>query len=64
MFCLKFEVRQTGRGRYWEVLLDGRLYGRYLGREEAILDVLDAAEDARYSGHAAEVIGTDAIARR
>ena len=62
MSCLKFEVRQTGRGRDWIVLVGGQFYGRYLSREEAILDAFDAAEDARLSGRAAEVIGADALA--
>ena len=43
------------------VLLSGRLYGRYLGREEAILDALDAAEDARRSGHAVKVVGANGL---
>jgi hypothetical protein len=59
---LKFEVHQTGRGRNWVVLVGGKLYGRYLGREEAVLDAVDAAEDARLSGRAAEVFGADALA--
>jgi len=44
--CLKFEVHQTGRGRDWAVLAAGKLFSRYLGREEAVLDAFDAAEDA------------------
>jgi len=62
MSCSKFEVRQTGRGRDWVVLVGSKLYGRYLSREEAILDALDAAEDARCCGQAAEVIGADVLA--
>jgi hypothetical protein len=46
MSCLKFEVHQTGRDRDWAVLAAGKLYGLYLGREEAVLDAFDAAEDA------------------
>jgi hypothetical protein len=44
------------------VLIGGRLYGRYLSREEAVLDAFDAAEDARRSGRAAEVVGAGALA--
>jgi hypothetical protein len=62
MSCLKFEVRQTGRSRDWVVLVGGKLYGRYLSREEAVLDALDAAEDVRRSGRTAEVVGPDALA--
>ena len=61
MSCSKFEVHQTGRGRDWVVLVGGKLYGRYLSREEAVLDALDAAEDVRRSGRAAEVVGADAL---
>jgi len=62
MSCLKFEVHQTGRSRDWVVLIDGKLYGRYLSREEAILDAFDAAEDAHRSGRTAEVFGAGALA--
>jgi hypothetical protein len=62
MSCLKFEVHQTGRGRDWVVLVGGKLYGRYLSREEAVLDAFDAAEDARRSGRAAEVFEAGALA--
>lgn len=62
MSCLKFEVHQTGRGRDWVVLVGGKLYGRYLSREQAVLDAFDAAEDARRSGDAAEVFGAGALA--
>src|SRR5690242_19762822 len=62
MSCLKFEVHQTGRGRDWVVLVGGKLYGRYLSREQAVLDAFDAAEDARRSGRAAEVFGAGALA--
>jgi hypothetical protein len=61
MSCSKFEVRQTGRGQDWVVLVGGKLYGRYLSRKEAVLDALDAAEDVRRSGRAAEVVGADAL---
>ena len=62
MSCLKFEVHQTGRRRDWVVLVGGKLYGRYLSREQAVLDAFDAAEDARQSGDAAEVFGAGALA--
>jgi hypothetical protein len=63
MRCLlKFEVHQTGRSRDWVVLVNGKLYGRYLSRKDAVLDAFDAAEDARQSGRAAEVFGVGALA--
>jgi hypothetical protein len=43
------------------MLVGGKLYGRYLSRKEAVLDALDAAEDVRRSGRAAEVVGADAL---
>ena len=59
MSHLRFEVHQTGRSGDWVVLLGGKLYGRYLNREEAVLDALEAAEDARQSGCIAEVTKVD-----
>lgn len=56
MSCLEFKVCQTGRDKHWVVLVGNRLYGRYLNRDQAVLDARDAAEDARQCGRAAEVI--------
>src|SRR5690348_13746344 len=39
MSRLKFEVHHTGRD--WVVLVGGKLYGRYLSREQAVLDAFD-----------------------
>jgi hypothetical protein len=59
---LRFEVHQTGHSWDWVVLVGGKLYGQYLSREEAVLDALEAAEDARQSGRIAEVTGADSLA--
>jgi hypothetical protein len=56
MSCLEFKVCQTGRDKSWVVLVGNRLYGRYLDREQAVLDAIDAAEDARRGGRVAQVI--------
>jgi len=39
----------------WVVLLEERLYGEYLDKEQALLDAVEAATEARGSGHEAEV---------
>ena len=39
----------------WVVLLEGRLYGEYLDKEQALLDAVEAATEARSAGHEAEV---------
>ena len=46
--------RDEQEGR-WLVLVEDRLYGEYLDKEEAILDAVEAATDARASGNEAEV---------
>jgi hypothetical protein len=37
------------------VLVDDRLYGEYLARDYAVLDAIDAVNDARTAGGEAEV---------
>jgi hypothetical protein len=37
------------------VLLGDRLYGEYADRDQALLDAIDAAQEARDAGHDAEV---------
>ena len=37
------------------MLVEDRLYGEYLDKEEAILDSIDAAHEARATGTEAEV---------
>ena len=46
--------RHEQQGR-WIVLVEGRLYGEYLGRDEAVADAIDAVNDTRASGGEAEV---------
>jgi hypothetical protein len=54
-----FRVCRDERQQRWIVLVEGRLYGEYLDKEEAILDAVEAATDARASGNEAEVLGPD-----
>ncbi len=52
---MEFEVCRHGRGDRWIVRLGGAVYGSYLDREQALLDAVDAASDARQSGREAQV---------
>ena len=50
---LVFEIRrQAGR---WVVRLSNNAYGEYLNREQACLDAIKAATEARQNGREAEV---------
>jgi hypothetical protein len=60
---LNFRVCQEGRRQKWVVRLDGVIYGGYLGREDAILDAIEAAKDVREQGGYAEV-WDDAVGAR
>jgi hypothetical protein len=40
---------------HWVVRLCNKLYGEYLTREQARLDAIEAAAEARQAGHNAEV---------
>jgi hypothetical protein len=50
-----FRVCRDERKRRWIVLVEDRLYGEYLDKEEAVLDAIDAAHEARAAGGDAEV---------
>ena len=50
---LIFELRRQ-RGA-WVVRLGNSVYGEYLDREQASLDAIDAASEARQTGRDAEV---------
>jgi len=55
MAVMAFEVCRRGRNSQWIVRLDNSLYGAYLDKEQALLDAVDAAQDARQSGREAQV---------
>jgi hypothetical protein len=48
-------IMRRGSVECWVVLVEDRLYGEYLDKEEAILDSIDAAHEARATGTEAEV---------
>ena len=50
-----FRVCRDGRQARWVVLVEDRLYGEYLDRDEAVLDAIEAVNDARATGNEAEV---------
>ena len=50
-----FRVCRQGAPRRWVVLLGDNLYGEYADKEQALLDAVDAARDARDRGQEAEV---------
>ena len=52
--AMLFRVRRDER-RAWVVLIEDQLYGEYLGRDQAILDAIEAVKDARAIGGEAEV---------
>ena len=50
-----FRVCRDGQHASWVVLVEDRLYGEYLDKEEAILDAVEAAQEACAAGGEAEV---------
>ena len=50
-----FRVCRDERDGRWLVLVEDRLYGEYLDKEEAILDAVEAAQEACSTGGEAEV---------
>ena len=50
-----FRVCRDEREGRWLVLVEDRLYGEYLDKEEAILDAVEAAQEACSAGGEAEV---------
>ncbi|MBV9828418.1 MAG: hypothetical protein JO001_22530 [Alphaproteobacteria bacterium] len=55
MGALEFNVCRHGRNTRWIVRLGNSVYGAYLDKEQAVLDAVDAAKDARQSGRDAQV---------
>ena len=55
MFALQFQVCPRGREARWVVRLGDSLYGAYLDKEQALLDAVDAAQDAVQAGYEAQV---------
>jgi len=55
MFAMQFQVCFRGREPRWVVRLGNSLYGSYLDKEQAVLDAVDAAQDAVHAGREAQV---------
>ncbi len=55
MGVMEFQVCRRGREARWVVTLGNAVYGAYLGREQALLDAVDAARDALEAGREAQV---------
>jgi hypothetical protein len=55
MFALQLHVRPRGRDRRWVVTMGNSFYGAYLDKEQALLDAVDAAQDAKQAGYEAQV---------
>jgi hypothetical protein len=50
-----FRIFRDEREGRWIVLVGDQRYGEYLDKEEAVLDAIDAAQEARAAGDNAEV---------
>jgi hypothetical protein len=50
-----FQIFRQGSPAKWVVLVQGQPYGEYLDKEEAMLDAIEAAEEASQAGRSAEV---------
>jgi hypothetical protein len=50
-----FRIFRDEREGRWIVLVGDQRYGEYLDKEEAVLDAIDAAQEARAAGGDAEV---------
>ncbi|HWD59570.1 MAG TPA: hypothetical protein VG308_14890 [Stellaceae bacterium] len=55
MDIVEFHVCQHGRDMRWVVRVDNTTYGAYLDKEQALLDAVEAARDARQTGREAQV---------
>lgn len=55
METMEFQVCQQVDDARWIVRLDDTEYGAYLDKEQAVLDAVDAAHDARETGRDAVV---------
>jgi hypothetical protein len=53
--AILFRVCRKGSPPRWVVMIEGKRYGEYVDKEEALLDAIEAATDARDAGQEAEV---------
>jgi len=61
--ALQLRVCYDGQQPRWVVRIDDRIYGDYLDKEQALLDAIDAAKDAREAGGEAQVWDQSTAAR-
>jgi len=59
MDIMEFHVCQESGDMRWVVRLDNTTYGAYLDKQEAMLDAVEAARDARQQGREAHVFVDD-----
>jgi hypothetical protein len=52
---VEFRVSRRGRRARWVVTVGDSIYGAYLDKEQALLDAIDAAQDALHAGCDAQV---------
>ena len=50
-----FHLSRNGAAATWMVLIEGQPYGDYLDKDQALMDAIDAAREAREAGRTAEV---------
>ena len=55
MKMMEFHVCRRGRGARWVVTIGDSIYGAYLDKEQALLDAVDAAQEALQAGCDAQV---------
>jgi hypothetical protein len=61
--AMQFRVCYDRQQPRWVVRIDDRIYGDYLDREQALLDAIDAAKDARDAGGEVQVWDQSTAAR-
>lgn len=55
MSDMEFHICCEGTTHRWKVRLDDTQYGDYIDKDQAVLDAVDAANDARARGQEAHV---------
>jgi hypothetical protein len=50
-----FQISRIGSSSRWRVLLKDQPYGEYLDKDNAVIDAIEAATEARETGHIVEV---------
>ena len=53
--AMLFRVCRKGSPARWVELVEGKFYGEYVDKGQAVLDAIEAATEARETGQVAEV---------